>query len=187
MHLSSARAWVGARPPRAPHRVQAWRRRRGPWAPCPPRHIFLVSHLSLLSGASQGALGVKEISSLEELDFGVLAVPVSLEPVLEAPLPAPHGSPPHSPPSLLCPVPLVSWPFPQYAACGCALSLIRLCEPMDCSLPGSSVHRISQARILEWVAISSSRGFDPGIKPTPLGLPALASGFSTSGATRKES
>ena len=29
---------------------------------------------------------------------------------------------------------------------------------MDCSLPGSSVHRISQARILEWVAISSSRG-----------------------------
>ena len=30
--------------------------------------------------------------------------------------------------------------------------------PMDCSLPGSTVHGISQARILEWVAISSSRG-----------------------------
>ena len=30
--------------------------------------------------------------------------------------------------------------------------------PMDCSPPGSSVHRISQARILEWVAISFSRG-----------------------------
>ena len=30
---------------------------------------------------------------------------------------------------------------------------------MDCSPPGSSVHRISQARILEWVAISFSRGF----------------------------
>ena len=29
-----------------------------------------------------------------------------------------------------------------------------LCDPMDCSLPGSSVHRILQARILEWVAIS---------------------------------
>ena len=29
---------------------------------------------------------------------------------------------------------------------------------MDCSLPGSSIHRIFQARILEWVAISSSRG-----------------------------
>ena len=32
------------------------------------------------------------------------------------------------------------------------------CDPMDCSLLGSSVHRILQARILEWVAISSSRG-----------------------------
>ena len=32
---------------------------------------------------------------------------------------------------------------------------------MDCSLPGSSVHRISQARILEWVAISFSRGSSP--------------------------
>ena len=33
-----------------------------------------------------------------------------------------------------------------------------LCDPMDCGLPGSSVHGILQARILEWVAISSSRG-----------------------------
>ena len=33
-----------------------------------------------------------------------------------------------------------------------------LCDPMDCSLPGSSVHGISQVRILEWVVISSSRG-----------------------------
>ena len=32
------------------------------------------------------------------------------------------------------------------------------CEPVDCSPPGSSVHGILQARILEWVAISSSRG-----------------------------
>ena len=30
------------------------------------------------------------------------------------------------------------------------------CHPMDCSPPGSSVHGISQARMLEWVAISSS-------------------------------
>ena len=30
------------------------------------------------------------------------------------------------------------------------------CEPLDCSLPGSSVHEIVQARILEWVAISFS-------------------------------
>ena len=33
-----------------------------------------------------------------------------------------------------------------------------LCNPTDCSPPGSSVHGILQARILEWVAISSSRG-----------------------------
>ena len=32
------------------------------------------------------------------------------------------------------------------------------CEPMDCSQPGSSVHGILQARILEWIAISYSRG-----------------------------
>ena len=34
-----------------------------------------------------------------------------------------------------------------------------LCNPMDCSPPGSSVHEILQARILEWVAASSSRWF----------------------------
>ena len=33
-----------------------------------------------------------------------------------------------------------------------------LCDPMDCSLPGSSVHRILQARILEWAVVPSSRG-----------------------------
>ena len=37
---------------------------------------------------------------------------------------------------------------------------------MDCSLPGSSVHGILQARILEWVAISSSRGSFPPKDPT---------------------
>ena len=39
------------------------------------------------------------------------------------------------------------------------------CNPMDCSPPGSSVHGISQARILEWVTISFTRSLpDPGIK-----------------------
>ena len=33
-----------------------------------------------------------------------------------------------------------------------------LCNSMDCSPPGSSVHEILQARILEWVAMASSRG-----------------------------
>ena len=38
------------------------------------------------------------------------------------------------------------------------LSCVCLCDPMDCSLPGSSVHGIFQARVLEWVAISFSSG-----------------------------
>ena len=33
-----------------------------------------------------------------------------------------------------------------------------LCDPTDCSLPGFSIHRVFQARVLEWVAISFSRG-----------------------------
>ena len=37
-------------------------------------------------------------------------------------------------------------------------SYLILCDPMDCSLPGSSVHTILQARTLEWVAIPFSRG-----------------------------
>ena len=36
-----------------------------------------------------------------------------------------------------------------------------LCDPMDCSPPGSSVHGIFQSRILEWVAISFSKGSSP--------------------------
>ena len=37
-----------------------------------------------------------------------------------------------------------------------SLSRVWLCDPMDCSLPGSSVHEIFQARVLEWGAISFS-------------------------------
>ena len=39
-----------------------------------------------------------------------------------------------------------------------AQSCLTLCYPMDCSLPGSSVHGILQAKTLEWVAIPFSRG-----------------------------
>ena len=50
--------------------------------------------------------------------------------------------------------------------CSGAQSCPTLCDPMDCSPPGSSVHGILQATILGWVAISFSRGFsDPGIEP----------------------
>ena len=50
-----------------------------------------------------------------------------------------------------------------------------LCDPMDCSLPDSSVHRILQARILEWVVIPFSRRFPAlqadSLPPEPLGKP----------------
>ena len=45
-----------------------------------------------------------------------------------------------------------------YQYYGHAQSCLTIYEPMDCSPPGSSVHGTFQARILEWVAISSSRG-----------------------------
>ena len=58
------------------------------------------------------------------------------------------------------------------AAADCSLQLcLTLCNPMDCSPPGSSVHGILQARILEWLAIPSSRSLpNPGME---LGLPHL--------------
>ena len=43
-----------------------------------------------------------------------------------------------------------------------------LCDPMDCNMPGSSVHGILQARILEWVAMHSSRGSSQTRDGTPV-------------------
>ena len=64
-----------------------------------------------------------------------------------------------------------------------AKSCLIPCDPTDCSLPGSSVHAVLQARTLEWVAMPSSRGSSwPGIKPEPLMSPELAGGFFTSSA-----
>ena len=62
-----------------------------------------------------------------------------------------------------------------------ALSSLRLfCDPVGCSRPGSSVHGISQARILEWVAISFSREiFLKALSPQLLCGPALARGLFT--------
>ena len=61
--------------------------------------------------------------------------------------------------------------------CVVAKSCPILCDPMDCSLPGSSVHGTLQPRILEWVAISFSRDLPhTGIEPMS---PALAGRFFT--------
>ena len=63
---------------------------------------------------------------------------------------------------------LTSGPWTTYSMVPCIWSEVKwsevaqlcptLCDPMDCSLPGSSVYGIFQATILEWVAISFSRG-----------------------------
>ena len=48
-------------------------------------------------------------------------------------------------------------------------SCLTLCNPIDCSPPGSSVHRILQGRILEWVAMPSSGDLpNSGIRPASL-------------------
>ena len=64
-----------------------------------------------------------------------------------------------------------------------AQSCPTLCDPMDCSLPGSSIHGIFQARVLEWVSISFSRGSSWPRNWT--GVSCTAGGFSTSWATRE--
>ena len=62
-------------------------------------------------------------------------------------------------PTIALPAP-ASCLLPFTLCCFCLVTklCLVLCNPMDCSLPGSSVHGISQTRILECVAISFSRG-----------------------------
>ena len=71
-------------------------------------------------------------------------------------------------------------------------SCLTLCDPMDCSLPGSSVHGILQARILEWVAMSFSRGsLQPrnraqvSLLPEPWGQGKMYGKMSMYGKTQK--
>ena len=64
-------------------------------------------------------------------------------------------APPQAPPTPILPCP-TGWP--SSPLCLVTKLCLTLCDPMDCSPPGSSVHGISQARILEWVAIFFSGG-----------------------------
>ena len=65
----------------------------------------------------------------------------------------------------------------------CCFSCVWLCEPMNCSPPSSSVRGISQARILEWVAIPFSRGSSRPRDRT--WASHIADGFLTIWATRE--
>ena len=63
---------------------------------------------------------------------------------------------------------------------------LTLCDPLDCSPPGSSVHGILQARIPEWVAMPSSRGSSQPRNQTHFSLGSCtASGFFTTEPPRK--
>ena len=64
-----------------------------------------------------------------------------------------------------------------------ALLYPTLCKPMDCSLPGSPVHRILQARIMEWVTIPFSRGSSQPRDRTQ--VLCIADRFFTTWATRE--
>ena len=92
----------------------------------------------------------------------------------------------------LTPEKILHDPFPLrlYNVCVCvcvcakSLSHVWLCIPVDCSPPGFYVHRILQARILEWVAMPFSTDLpDPGIEPASFMAPALADRFFTTSAT----
>ena len=72
------------------------------------------------------------------------------------------------------------WHFGLLYVCVCAQSCPTLCNLMDCSPQGSSVHGILQARILEWITILFSGNLpDPGIESASLASPALAGRFFT--------
>ena len=76
--------------------------------------------------------------------------------------------------------------YVKYYCCCFAKLCPTLCDPRDCSSPGSSVYGVSQSRILEWVAISYARGSsDSGIKTISLASPAVAVGFFTISTTWK--
>ena len=65
--------------------------------------------------------------------------------------------------------------------CSVAQSCLTVCDPVDCSSPGSSVHGIFQARIPEWVAIFYSRGCS---QPRDgICLSCISGGFFTTSAT----
>ena len=62
---------------------------------------------------------------------------------------------------------------------------LTLCDPMDCSPAGSSVHGILQERILEWVAMPSSKDLpDPRIKPRSPALQADSLPLSLQGSSQ---
>ena len=84
--------------------------------------------------------------------------------------------------------------FPEFFSsvyrhvCAQSVSHVWLCDPIDCTPPGSSVHGIFQARILQWIAIFFSRGCHPdsGIEPGSSALQKDSFTLSHNDPTRSE-
>ena len=73
-----------------------------------------------------------------------------------------------------------------HGCCSVTKSSLTLCDPVDCSLPGSSVHGVLQARILEWVACSSPGDLpNTGIKPASPTLQVVSLPLSQQGKPLK--
>ena len=78
------------------------------------------------------------------------------------------------------------WSLDIYVHAKSLQSCPTLCDPLDYSLPSSSVHGILQARTLEWVPCPPPGDpLNPGVEPASLTSPALAGGFFTTGAILK--
>ena len=87
-------------------------------------------------------------------------------------------------PSSLCQVQVFIFSHTAAAALVQSLSHVwPFCHPTDCSLPASSIHRISQARILEWVAISFFGGL-PNTQIEPASPALLVASLSHHGSLR---
>ena len=68
----------------------------------------------------------------------------------------------------------------RVCVCSVAQSWPSVCDHMDCSPPGSSIHGIFQARMLEWLPFPTSGDLpDPRIKSASLAYPSLTGGFFT--------
>ena len=106
-----------------------------------------------------------------------------------------HSDPQAGSPSRLLSSSPLSWHYPRlwkhcssgrllsFVLCLVAPSCPTLCKLMNCSPPGSSVHGILQARILEWVSMPSSRGSSQFGNRTQVSR--IAGGFFTMWATRE--
>ena len=89
----------------------------------------------------------------------------------------------HLPHVQLLPGPELGWVSPVLVLVSVTKLYLTLCDPLDCRLSGSSVHEISQARILEWVAIPFSRRSSRPRDWTQVFC--ITGSFFTSWATRK--